>query len=757
MGLNGLSTAAIWASLALVLANWRLIQLERLLPKPLPAGLSWVRSLSMLSLVTLLAWGLAYSNLDAAYGRLIHQFTCLTVAASIPMAFEAIFSLLERRPSVGLRGIVWTIFLTGGFATAAVGYGVPVARELPAFGASYSIPSVANWVLLGSIAVIVVLVASTAALVLKAPKQHRHFVRPMALGAVLTALTLINDQLSSRQLITTPYLTVWGIWLWVLSFALTFERMTRNRVNDLQTRTQLAKARTGARSAFLANMSHELRTPLGGLLGLTDLLLADQSLSPRQVRLAHALNGSTNRLRQLIDEVLELEKLELGTQALRNEPFLIRTWLEKIAKQTQGLISSDEVNVEYQPLPIELVGGGFVGDGDRLSKALLNLIANALRHTRRGTVSFSTQLRSLSDGVANLRFMIRDTGSRIGRPDRSLSQNLRDDRLSDQLADDPNLSLALALRLTELMGGRLQLKTASGLGSTYSLSIRLPFLESENLSSELKAVRSSTSSATTESLLKGLSILVIDDHPVNRLIMTAPLEQAGAFVRAAESAKQGLEHLRNHAFDLLLIDLHMPETDGIEATRMLRRDEAEGRCAHAGRLPVIAVSADVTEAARTACQEVGMIGFIAKPHTRQVLIQAVAETLGRVDTVPAETRPVVPQNAIATILDMVDSNEALAAEILNEHLERTPGILRAVDAALESKDFDQIAHQAHTLKGSLLTLGFIDAGSCARELETLAKVGQLKACGQLVIDLHRQLKSVEDTVTAYLANVERAN
>ena len=80
-----------------------------------------------------------------------------------------------------------------------------------------------------------------------------------------------------------------------------------------------------------------------------------------------------------------------------------------------------------------------------------------------------------------------------------------------------------------------------------------------------------------------------------------------------------------------------------------------------------------------------------------------------------------------------------------------------MDAALESKDFDQIAHQAHTLKGSLLTLGFIDAGSCARELETLAKVGQLKACGQLVIDLHRQLKSVEDTVTAYLANVERAN
>ena len=104
---------------------------------------------------------------------------------------------------------------------------------------------------------------------------------------------------------------------------------------------------------------------------------------------------------------------------------------------------------------------------------------------------------------------------------------------------------------------------------------------------------------------------MIDDHPVNRIVTATPLEQVGAAVDTAPSAMEGLKLIETHAYDLLLIDLHMPEMDGVQATELLRRHEAEGRCAHQDRLPVIAVSADVTEAARTACREVGMIGFIA--------------------------------------------------------------------------------------------------------------------------------------------------
>ena len=755
MNLNGLSTAAIWASLALVLANWRLVQLERLLPKPAPPGLNWVRSLSLLSLITLLAWGLGYGNLDPAYARLVHQFTCLSVAASWPMTFEAICDLVERRPSDGVRVTVWVTMIISGFLTAALGYGEPIARSLPAFGANYSIASVAGWVLYGSFMMIATLIGSVVVMLKLTERAKRHLIRPVALGALLMAATLVNDQLSSRQLIVSPYLTVWGVWLWVLSFALTFERMTKQRVNDLQQRTARALERTRARSAFLANMSHELRTPLGGLMGLTELLLADQTLTSRQQQLAHALQGSSHRLRLLIDEVLELEKLELGASALTGSAFAVAPWLESIKRRAQDLRSSDDVAITSSPLPDELVESGLVGDADRLGKAILNLLANALRHTQRGSVNIALRLRSLRDGVADLRISVRDTGSRIGRPTHSLRDTMHRDRLSDQLADDPNLSLALALRLTELIGGRLHLQTASGLGTTYTLSIRLPYAPSDQLPPKRDKGHEPHPAKHREDLLSRLRILVIDDHPVNRIVTATPLEQVGAAVDTAPSAMEGLKLIEAHAYDLLLIDLHMPEMDGVQATELLRRHEAEGRCAHQDRLPVIAVSADVTEAARTACREVGMIGFIAKPYARHTLIQAVAETLGRDQTVTSAIAGDASVDALSATLAMVDGNRALAADILDEHLKRTPALIAQLDAARNTDDFETMAMVAHALKGSLLTLGFHGAGEAARTLEEAARRNDREGCEPSTQALLTQLERVEALISDGLARWQR--
>ena len=182
-----------------------------------------------------------------------------------------------------------------------------------------------------------------------------------------------------------------------------------------------------------------------------------------------------------------------------------------------------------------------MGDADRLQKALLNLISNALRHTRRGEVRVSLRLRAVTDDVADVRFIVRDTGSRIGRPDRDLTQTLRVDRLSDQMGDDPNLALALALRLTELVGGRLHLQTASGLGSSYSLSIRLPLVKPEDMPPEEPKADTQVLSNPAEAVFRGQRILVIDDHPVNRLILAAPLEQLGATICASPAARTGCQ------------------------------------------------------------------------------------------------------------------------------------------------------------------------------------------------------------------------
>jgi signal transduction histidine kinase/CheY-like chemotaxis protein/HPt (histidine-containing phosphotransfer) domain-containing protein len=736
----------------LILANWRLMQVERILPQP-PPGLKWVRILSLITLVNMLVWGLAYSGLEDAYSRLIYQLSCLTMSLCLPAAFEVFFGLLWRKVSASARVSFWTICGLGGLTTAALGVGPSVHRHLPSFHAHYTVTLVADWVLYGSLVTIAILCFFAFSVLRTFEPEEGLIVRPMAFGALFYATTLAHDQINTRALLDTPYLAIWGIWVWVMSFALACERLARQRINELRSRSTVAEARTGARSAFLANMSHELRTPLGGLLGLTDLLMADERLSPRQVRLAHALQGSANRLHQLIDEVLDLETLELGRDALKPKPFSIETWMVQLQERAEALQPSDDVSIVVEALPINLLQSALVGDSDRLAKALLNLVANALRHTRRGEVSLALRLRQIDKGEADLRFVVRDTGSRIGRPDRNLSATLRNDRLSDQMADDPNLSLALALRLTELVGGRLNLQTTTGLGSTYTLSIRLPFIPADELPRDLRNNTSRPKDSQKTRSLEGLTLLVVDDHPVNRLILAMPLEQAGALVHTAAGGLDGLNLMEEHAFDLVLMDLHMPKMDGAAATRELRSREAEGRLAHAGILPVVPVSADVTERARNACHEAGMLHFIPKPYNRGLLIETIAEVL-QIETRPEAPNPRAPSSTddvpFAAILAMVDGHNALAAEVLQEHVERTPELLEALDAAFESRDFDTIRRHAHTLKGSLLTLGFSKAGETARALEEHARVGHSAATGETISDLHRKLVLVDAAIKAFL-------
>ncbi|HIE70033.1 MAG TPA: hypothetical protein EYP98_07565, partial [Planctomycetes bacterium] len=343
----------------------------------------------------------------------------------LPVAFEVFFGLLWRKISASARVSFWTICGLGGLTTAALGVGPSVQRYLPSFHAHYAVTLVADWVLYGSLVTIAILCFFAFSVLRTFEPEEGLTVRPMAFGALFFAATLAYDQVNARALLNTPYLAIWGIWVWVMSFALACERLARQRIDELRSRSAVAEARTGARSAFLANMSHELRTPLGGLLGLTDLLMADERLSPRQVRLAHALQGSANRLHQLIDEVLDLETLELGRDALKPKPFAIEAWMAQLQERAESLQPSDDVSIVVEALPINLLGSALVADSERLAKALLNLVANALRHTRRGEVSLALRLRQIDKGEADLRFVVRDTGSRIGRPDRNLSATLR--------------------------------------------------------------------------------------------------------------------------------------------------------------------------------------------------------------------------------------------------------------------------------------------------------------------------------------------
>jgi signal transduction histidine kinase/CheY-like chemotaxis protein len=745
--LNGLNAAAIWACIGLVLAAWRIRRVERLLADP-PPGLRWAQLLSALSFANLAVWGVSFADPGTAITELSFAASSLLVGAALPVAMETLAGLTRRELPGGLRFIFWFVCLGTAAAVGAIGGEGVVGRSVEAFRASYQIVWVADWVLISSsiTSLFLLVVAVLAWRALSADELRT--VRPFSLGAAALALALAHDQLSARNLVETPYLTPWGLWLWVIAIAVVAERLGRERITTLRQRTVEADARTGARSTFLANMSHELRTPLGGLLGLTELLLDQPRLPPRQARLAHALHRSGQRLNQLVDEVLDLEKLELGSAALVEKPFAVDELVARVVARGGHLVGTEEVEVLGDEVPVALLGAACIGDGPRLEKALLNLVANALRHTARGAVRFAVRLAAINDGIAELRFFVRDPGSRIGRPGSNLSKALRADRLSDHLADDPNLSLALALRLTELLGGRLLLQTAAGLGSTYTLAIRLPYLSPDE--APKKVPKPESPFAQPAKLLTGLRVLVVDDHPVNCLILSALVDRAGAEVLSTPSAEKTFTALEESPFDLVLMDLHMPEMDGAQTTQEIRGREAQGRFAHPGRVPIIAVSADVTAAAQQTCADAGMTGFIPKPYDRAQLYETICSVLAiryQTSTTPLAA---LASGPFAELLDMVDGNHDLATEVLTEFLDRSPALLLGLDRAFEAGDHQQVALHAHTLKGSLLTLGLEDAGDAARSLEAAARAGQRDRAGEHLNALRRHLVHCEDQMRAFI-------
>jgi CheY-like chemotaxis protein len=204
------------------------------------------------------------------------------------------------------------------------------------------------------------------------------------------------------------------------------------------------------------------------------------------------------------------------------------------------------------------------------------------------------------------------------------------------------------------------------------------------------------------------------------------------------------------AFDLVLIDLHMPEMDGITAAQEIRRRESEGRLAHANRIAIIPVSADVTDSTREACKQVGLVEFIAKPYNRQTLIQTVAHTLAIENQEPQSEASQTLYPGLEAILDMVSGEQELAAEVLREFLDRTPHVLEAIDHAFEASDHETIARHAHTLKGSLLTLGFDEAGGIARRLESSSRKGQRHESSALISQLHQANREVETVIRDFL-------
>jgi len=403
-----------------------------------------------------------------------------------------------------------------------------------------------------------------------------------------------------------------GIWaLWAVLFEMFFLSLAlADRVRRLSHEKEAAQAANAAKSAFLATISHEIRTPLNGVLGMVDVLRSTH-LETKQQSYLENIRQSGNALLTLLDDVLEYSRMEAGRITLHNDKFEPRRLLEELLfiVSTQAEQKGLRLQLTIDPDVPEVL----LGDAGRLRQIVLNLIGNAVKFTDRGKVTLRLESLQQDEAVNKLRFSVSDTG--IGIEPEAL------DHLFDRFhqADSSitrryggtGLGLAIARELVTLMGSEIRVESQRGRGSRFQFDLTLPtgtpLLEKDNDTAEIS--------------LPPLNILVVDDDRINRTVATELLSRDGHRVVAVESGAAALVHISQGAFDIALMDLGMPDMDGLETTRRLRSTGT--------RLPVIGLTAHVLPEQQAACREVGMNAVIHKPLQADKLKRLIATILSQ--------------------------------------------------------------------------------------------------------------------------------